>query len=391
MTTRSRTCPVTPSPVALRQREFVTCGRLRASVRAIPFWGKVALTLLCAGLQTVQAQVGLTELQADSLPITLVYPTAEPSAELRRGSFLLKVAPGAPLLPRTQGEPPRKVVVLSHGTAGSPLSDHDLAATLARAGFVVAQPLHRGDNYLDASLAGPESWRLRPAEVTRTLDALAAHPTWGPQLSLERVGVHGMSAGGATALVMAGANWRVLDLVHHCQKYADEDPGFCFNGLADPSQQRARRELYERARAVPEVFLPGTLTAVHGTRQGASGLPDPRVAAVTVAVPVVALFTDENLKHIRVPVGVISAGCDSMLLPRFHSDRLLKHCLRCRTLSHLQGAGHMDLLGPWPADVAAAVANKQARGGWPEPGFDPVLRQAGFDAVAEFFRRELQP
>ena len=47
-----------------------------------------------------------------------------------------------------------------------------LAATLARAGFVVAQPLHQGDNHQDTTLAGPDSWQRRPAEITRTLDAL---------------------------------------------------------------------------------------------------------------------------------------------------------------------------------------------------------------------------
>lgn len=355
------------------------------------FWGKVALTVLCTCWNTVHAQVGLTELQADGFPVTLVYPTAEPSAQQRRGPFVLQVAPGAPLLPRQAGEPLRRVVVLSHGTAGSPLSDHELAATLARAGFVVAQPLHRGDNYLDATLAGPESWKLRPAEITRTLDALAAHPVWGPELSLRRVGVHGMSAGGATALVMAGAAWRLLDLVQRCQAHADDDPGFCFNGLPDHAQQRARRASYELARSVPAMFLPKAVTELHGASQGTSDLPDSRIAAVTVAVPVVALFSDESLRQIRLPVGVISAGRDAMLLPRYHSDRLMTHCVRCVPLAHLEGAGHMDLLGPWPTDIAASVAAKQARGGLPEPGFDPGLRKAAFDAVAAFFLRELLP
>jgi len=283
------------------------------------------------------------------------------------------------------------VVVLSHGTAGSPLSDHELAATLARAGFVVAQPLHRGDNYLDATLAGPESWRSRPAEITRTLNALAAHPVWGPQVSLRRVGVHGMSAGGATALVMAGASWRLLDLVQHCQAHADDDPGFCFNGLPDLEQQRARRASYELARSVPERFLPRVLTEVHGASQGPSDLPDSRIAAVTVAVPVAALFSDEYLRQIRLPVGVISAGRDTLLLPRYHSDRLLNFCGRCLRLADLEGAGHMDLLGPWPTDIAASVAARQARGGLPEPAFDPGQRRAAFDAIAAFFLRELLP
>jgi hypothetical protein len=111
---------------------------------------------------------------------------------------------------------------------------------------------------------------------------------------------------------------------------------------------------------------------------------------VTVAVPVATLFPEAQLRRVRLPVGVVSAGRDTWLLPRFHSERLLLHCARCETLAHLAGAGHMDLLGPWPADLAAAVAAKQTRGGWPEAGFDPAQRRAAFDAMAAFFQRELR-
>jgi predicted dienelactone hydrolase len=343
------------------------------------------------------AQLGLGQIQAGDLPITLVYPTAQQAQPVRQGPFVLQAAPDAAPAPAQGGAPATgsagrwPVVVLSHGTAGSPLADHQLAATLARAGFVVAQPLHQGDNHQDATMAGPDSWQRRPAEITRTLDALSAHPVWGPHLALDRVGVHGMSAGGATALVMAGATWRQLDLVRHCLAHVDEDPGFCFNGLPDLAQQAARRASYERARGVPEGFLPASLTQVHGARPGPAGLPDQRVAAVTVAVPVVALFDDASLQAIRLPVGVVSAGRDTMLLPRFHSERLLRHCGFCVPVAHLGGAGHMDLLGPWPGEIAAPVAARQARGGWPEPGFDATQRQAAFDGIAAFFQRKLQP
>jgi predicted dienelactone hydrolase len=356
---------------------------------------RLGFALTCA---PALAQVGMSQIQAGDLPITLVYPTEQPVQPVRQGPFVLQVAPDAGPAPTPALAPPGApgtgrwpVVVLSHGTGGSPLSDHQLAATLAGAGFVVAQPLHQGDNHQDTTLAGPDSWQRRPAEITRTLDALAEHPVWGSRLALDRVGVHGMSAGGATALVMAGASWRLLDLVRHCLAHLDEDPGFCFNGLPDPAQQAARRASYERARGVPEAFLPASMTKAHGARPGLAGLPDQRVAAVTVAVPVAALFGDAGLQAIRLPVGVVSAGRDTMLLPRFHSERLLRHCGSCVPIAHLGGAGHMDLLGPWPAEIAAPVAARQAQGGWPELGFDAAQRQVAFDGIAAFFQRKLQP
>lgn len=387
------TVTASPAPAARRSRTRHPIKPWRRALRAAAALG-LGSALACT---PALAQVGMGQIQASDLPITLVYPTQQPVQPVRQGPFVLQVAPDAApasaptpaLAPAGAGRWP--VVVLSHGTGGSPLSDHQLAATLARAGFVVAQPLHQGDNHQDTTLAGPDSWQRRPAEITRTLDALAAHPVWGSRLALDRVGVHGMSAGGATALVMAGASWRLLDLVRHCLAHADEDPGFCFNGLPDPAQQAARRASYERARGVPEAFLPASMTTAHGARPGPAGLPDKRVAAVTVSVPVAALFGDAGLQAIRLPVGVVGAGRDTMLLPRFHTERLLAHCSSCVPIAHLGGAGHMDLLGPWPAEIAAPVAARQARGGWPEPGFDAAQRQEAFDDIAAFFQRKLQP
>ena len=335
--------------------------------------------------------VGMTQLKTGDLPVTLVYPTLQPARSVALGPFVLQVAPDAVPQPGL-----RRLVVLSHGTGGNALSDHTLAATLARAGFVVAQPLHTGDNYLDTSRAGPESWRTRPQEVTRLIDALAADPSWQPLLQLDKVGVHGMSAGGVTALSLAGAQWRLLNLVQHCLAHVDADQGFCFNGLAEPQAQAARRAVYERARGVPEAFLPANMRVLQGgiTVDPAAGRadvrPDLRVAAVTLAVPVGAIFSADSLARIHVPVGLVTAGRDTMLLPEFHSDHVLRHCTACTRLADLKGAGHFDLLSPWPDAVALSVGAKQAQGGQPEPGFDPKERDDAFEAIARFFARQLQ-
>ena len=350
-----------------------------------PVLGLVFSLLLVAN---AQAQVGMATLQVGDLPVTLVYPTAQRALPQAFGPFELTAPRDAAPLPGT-----RRLVVLSHGTGGSPLADHALAATLARAGFVAAQPLHRGDNYQDSSQAGPASWAQRPLEVTRVIDALASHPQWQGLLALDRVGVHGMSAGGVTALSLAGAQWRLLDLVRHCQAQADADFGFCFSGLVDPQAQAARRASYERARNVPDGLLPAELKVLHGGRTPTTDQdevrPDPRVAAVTLAVPLTAIFSTASLARVRVPVGVVSAGQDTWLLPAFHSTRLLRDCGACTLLSHLPGAAHMDLLSPWPASLARAAAAQQPRGGLPEPGFDARQRDAAFEQIAAFYQREL--
>jgi len=132
------------------------------------------------------------------------------------------------------------------------------------------------------------------------------------------------------------------------------------------------------------------VTEWHGGREAQDPRPDPRVAAVSATVPVGAIFTTDSLAAIRIPVAIVSAGRDQNLLPEFHSQRVLKACGSCLALDELRGAGHFDLLAPFPADIAQRVGAAQARGGFPEPGFDPALRQAAFDKIAAFFDRTLR-
>jgi predicted dienelactone hydrolase len=345
------------------------------------------LLALCATVvQTaVHAQVGMATAELAGLPVTMVYPTAEPAKHLVQGSFEIDVAVDARPTPGQHS-----LIVMSHGTGGSALSDHALAATLARAGFIVAQPQHAGDNHADMSKSGPAAWTTRPREVGAVIDALAASPAWRPLLQLDKVGVHGMSAGGGTALVMAGARWRVLDLARHCAEHGDDDMGFCFNGATNPAARAERKASFGRVQDVPEANLPAIVTDWHGGRDAGDPRPDARVAAVSASVPLGAIFTADSLAAIHIPVAIVSAGRDQNLLPAFHSQRVLKACGSCIALDELRGAGHFDLLAPFPADVARRVGATQARGGFPEPGFDPAPRQAAFERIAAFFDRTLR-
>ena len=104
-----------------------------------------------------------------------------------------------------------------------------------------------------------------------------------------------------------------------------------------------------------------------------------------------APFSPESLARVAIPVGVVTAGRDSMLVPRFHSGHVLAHCRRCSLLAELPAAAHLDLLAPWPQDVARDVAARQSRGGELSADFDPRERTAAFEKIAAFFRRHLDP
>ncbi|WP_108362034.1 prolyl oligopeptidase family serine peptidase [Limnohabitans sp. Bal53] len=357
-----------------------------------------AFGLLAASASQAQVtSVGMRQIQSNGMPITLVYPTAAAAQDVTYGAFTVQIASNAALLPApsSAAKAKRALIVLSHGTAGSALPDHTLAATLARAGFVVAQPEHRGDNWQDFSRAGPESWKTRPQDVSETIDAVARDPALAELVDTRSVGVHGMSAGGVTGLVLAGAQWRMLDLVQHCAQHQSEDIGFCLNGLGGKTWlQLQRKTQFFMAKVLTENNAPDNLKVVHGGNaktngQGHDPRPDPRVVAVSLAVPIGAIFTPESLARIRIPVALSTAGSDSVLLPRFHSQHVLKHCTSCTTLSDHPQSGHFDWLSPWPASVAQTVAATQMRGGMPKPEFTDADRQQAFDQIAVFFIQKL--
>jgi predicted dienelactone hydrolase len=355
-------------------------------------------SLLAASASHAQINaVGMRQIQSNGMPITLVYPTAAAAQDVTYGAFTVQIASNAAPLPApsSAAKAKRALIVLSHGTAGSALPEHMLAATLARAGFVVAQPEHRGDNWQDFSKAGPESWKTRPQDVSETIDAVARDPALAELVDTRRVGVHGMSAGGVTGLVLAGAQWRMLNLIQHCAQNLDEDIGFCLNGLGGKTwPQLQRKTQFFLAKVLTESNAPDNLKVVHGgnpktTGQGHDPRPDPRVAAVSLSVPVGAIFTPESLAGIRIPVALSSSGDDGVLLPRFHSQHVLRHCKTCTTLSDHPQAGHFDWLSPWPASIAQTVAATQMRGGLPNPAFTDEDRQKAFDQIAVLFIQKL--
>lgn len=336
--------------------------------------GVAALALIGALLHPAPAlaQTGMTEMKAGSLPVTLVYPTEARNTAHAFGPFRIEAALGA--TPRRGNG---RLVVLSHGSGGSAIAHFDLARTLADAGFVVATPEHEGDNWRDKRLAGPESWKRRPGEITQTIDAVLKDARFAPLLKGDRVGVHGMSAGGVTGLALAGGEWSLARLISHCGKQAASDAGFCFYDLR-AAEREQRAAVYARGDVPPGAEL----------LQGGQAVRDPRVAAMVVTVPVAAIFTPESLARVGIPVGVVEATADKVLVPRHHSSHVLAACARCTDLGALKGAGHFDVLSPWPEAIAKPMA--QVPGWGLEPGFDRAALPTSYQRIAAFFAKELK-
>ena len=167
--------------------------------------------------------LGFTQLKQDRGGSTTVfYPTSATESPVVQGPFGLSWAKDAP---PTRGN--GRLIVISHGSGGSPWVHTDLARALVEQGFVVALPQHHGDNYQDTSSPGPESWVKRPPEVSRAIDLVANDSQLSAHLSFESVGVFGGSAGGHTALSLAGGAWSSARFRDHCNQNIELDFSSC--------------------------------------------------------------------------------------------------------------------------------------------------------------------
>ena len=322
-----------------------------------------------------QAAVGLTELPGidGDGPVMVFYPSSGEAKPLKRGPF----APTA----AWQGAPARgngRLVVVSHGSGGSPWTYSDLARVLVDAGFVVAMPEHSGDNYKDTSGIGPTSWRRRPTEVSRAIDAVARDLRLAPLLQLDKVGMYGMSAGGHAALTLAGGRWSPAGLKRHCEANIADDFAACV-GLST----RLRGDFFDGFRIWTSLIVIGQKFS-DATWVSYS---DPRVRAVVAGVPYAADFDMASLATPRVPLGIVNMGGDKWLAPRFHGEAVLKACASCTAVANLPNGGHGALLSPLPPKLPEAAAELLND----PPGFDRGVLPEVDRKIAAFFLKHLLP
>jgi predicted dienelactone hydrolase len=331
--------------------------------------------LLFLLVAAAQAAVGVAELPGidGDGPVTVFYPSSGEAKPLKRGPFALTLAwLGAPV--RGNG----RLIVISHGSGGSPWVHSDLASALVEAGFVVAMPEHQGDNYKDTGTPGPASWRRRPAEVSRAIDAVGRDARFAPLLRLDRVGMYGMSAGGHTALSLAGGRWSPASFARHCAAHIAEDFPACV-GLTT----RLRGNFLDATKIWTALMVIG----MRFSDPAWVTYNEPRLQAIVAGVPYAADFDMASLASPRIPLGLVNMGADKWLAPRFHGEAVLKACAPCTSVATLPSGGHGALLSPFPpelSDAAAELLNDP-------PGFDRSVLPEIDRKIAAFFRKHLLP
>ena len=348
-------------------------------MRCTPLLLSGLLTALSALTATAPAHAGmglavLPGLHGDG-PVTVFYPTPDADLPVQRGPFTVQLAP--------QAEPARgngRLVVVSHGSGGNPWVHTDLARALVRAGFVVAMPEHQGDNARNTADAGPVSWKRRPQEVSRAIDALAAAPQLAPLLQLDKVGVAGQSAGGHTAVSLAGGAWSPARFLAHCQAHIAEDFNACVGtytlltgGMLDGTKKTVALGVLRQRFDDPEPVR-------HH---------DPRIAVAVAGVPAAADFDLDSLRQPRIPLGLVTAGRDVWLTPRWHGEAVAGACTPCTRIAHLPEAGHSVLLSPMPP---MEVLGRTERHLLADPeGFDRAVLPALDARIVSFLAQHLLP
>jgi predicted dienelactone hydrolase len=336
---------------------------------------KKFLTLLCllCGLHGAHAAVGLTVLSGNEQrgPITMFYPSNSIASSVQRGPFTVNVAVnGSPIAGN------RRLVVFSHGSGGSPWPLADFAASLVNTGFIVAIPEHDGDNYKDQSKVGPETWKLRPREVSQAIDAVQADARFTGLLDFTQVGMYGTSAGGLTALTLAGARWSSANFQRHCLENIEQDFNACV-GLAT--------ELRGNFLDPVKIFA---ARLVHRMRFGDAtwqSHTDPRIQAVMATVPMAAPLDMASLAQPRAAIAVVQAQLDPWLAPRFHSQAVLTACPTCMEIPNLPQASHGTLFSPWPQDLAQSLTTMLLD----PPGFDRRALPQMYRTMGVFFKDKL--
>lgn len=254
----------------------------------------------------------------------MLYPTSTPGRPEPIGPYTLDVALDALIEPG-----PFPLVLISHGTGGTPLTHRLLAHFLARNGFVVGLPRHHANHRDDNSWHNtPANLVARPRHVSLAIDGLLAE--FGAALRPDWVGVVGHSLGGYTALALAGGQ-------------------------------------------------PGSLPHEHadGTPQPIPATPDARVRALVLLAPATVWYrAAEALRDVRVPILLLMGEKDEWT-PDFHAQIVLNGVADRQQVQHriIENAGHYSFFSPFPPERTS-------------PAFLPSQDPVGFDRAQ--FQGELQ-
>lgn len=236
------------------------------------------------------------------------------------------------------------LVLISHGSGGTPLLYQTLARHLASNGFIVGMPEHPFNNRHDNSLAGTiENLVNRPKHIRAAVDWFFNNKIFSPLLKPDTVAVIGHSMGGYTALALAG-------------------------GIPTPLPQEAEN---------------GTMTHIDVK-------PDPRVKTLVLLAPAAVWFRSQGaLSRVEIPILMLVGEKDKHTPYERHARLVLdgvpdKTKIQCKIV---ENAGHFSFLSPFPKHMIKESFPPSQD----PPGFDRVQFHHTMNAeILDFLSRTLQ-
>lgn len=221
------------------------------------------------------------------------------------------------------------LVLLSHGTGATGVALEWLGFRLAQQGYIALAIDHHGNT-------GSEPYRaegfLCMWERAADFNAILDQSSWRSELGVEinnQIFAAGFSAGAYTALLLAGA--RVA--------FSQFEPD---NPLKSPV--RGPREFPNLADELPNLYENPVFHASWDRRR--ADFSDARVRSALGIAPgrSVLGFSQDSLRHIRIPVQLIGGDEDTIVPPRQCCQWLSEHIPLCKTEVLSGGVGHYTFL-----------------------------------------------
>lgn len=315
-------------------------------------------TVIYAGYRTLSSSLPAERLM---LRMGVWYPAKRRPGVVKIADWNFRAARNAPVM---EGMWP--VIVLSHDVTGDAWAHHEIAAALARRGFIVAAPTHDYDNADDMRLLfSDRELPLRAVQVRSALDVVLENEYLRPKVDKERIGFLGFGLTAPSGFLLAGAvlspkGWsdfiqeqkadnkgsarkspwfqpylaqRMEQLVRRMEHRAEErrqKADMMQSALAsrelffqrlDSSLERSHRRILRQNREMelpqPPVILPLLPPLSHDR-----AVTDERFKALALVSPGFSmLFSPDSFAQVQKPVLIIGAGRDSLLLPGEQAER----------------------------------------------------------------------
>ncbi|CAH1201667.1 hypothetical protein PAECIP111893_01691 [Paenibacillus plantiphilus] len=250
----------------------------------------------CCEVEITDDSLGIT------FPMTVMYPAGTREQADRLGPYLLELARDAEPL---EGRFP--LVLISHGTGGSPLVYRTLARHLARNGFIAGMPEHPFNNRNNNSLEGTmQNLTYRPRHIQMAVDWFFQNELLSESLIPDAVSIIGHSLGGYTALAAAGG--------------------------------------------APTCFSHET---PDGKPQSVEVAPDSRIRSLVLLAPASVWFRAEGaLRAVNIPILMLDAENDPYT-PPFHAQIIVEGVADPSKIIYrtVENAGHFSFLSPFPESM----------------------------------------